>query len=138
MRGYWIGRVLSWIGLIVVGAVFGLACTITHASKIGPVPVGIVVAIIACAALLVAVRSLMQDRWAALAAGIGMLGAVVVISGAGPGGSVIVPNDLLGQIWTYVVAGMVVLVVAWPDLSRLRAASAAAAARAEDRGPSGS
>jgi membrane-bound ClpP family serine protease len=76
---------------------------------------------IACGALLIALRALTHDRWAALAAGIGMLVVIFVISQRGPGGSVIVPNTPLGQIWIFVVAAIVLMVVAFPDLSRLRA-----------------
>ena len=114
---------LSWVGTLVVGAVYGLAATIGHAATIGPLPVGLVVGAVSCAALLIAVRSLTSDRWAAVAAGLGMIAAVLVISGRGPGGSVVVQNGLLGQIWTYLAAGIVLLVIAWPDFSRLRAAA---------------
>ena len=33
------------------------------------------------------------------------------------------PNTPLGNIWMYVAAGIVMLVVAWPDTARLRALS---------------
>lgn len=124
----WITRTLSWIAALVVGAVYGIAATIAHAFTAGPIPVGMLVGGIACAALLVALRALTNDRWAALAAGAGMLGALFVISQRSPGGSVLVPNTLLGNIWVYVVAGIVLIVVAWPDLERLRSARAAPAA----------
>ncbi|MBS1673095.1 MAG: histidinol dehydrogenase [Actinobacteria bacterium] len=136
MVGSRVSRVLSWIALVAVGAVFGFATTITHSSSFGAVGwisaipvlgtvlgsgwVGLVLGVIACGGMLLAVRLLLHDRWAALATGLGMLAAMVIISGAGPGGSVIVPNDLLGVIWTWTVATMVVLVAAWPDFSRLR------------------
>jgi len=117
--------VLSWVGTLIVGAVYGLAATIGHAAMIGPLPVGLVVGAVSSAALLIAVRTLTGDRWAVVAAGLGMIAAVLVISGRGPGGSVVVQNGLLGQIWTYLAAGIVLLVVAWPDFSRMRAAAAA-------------
>ncbi|MBS1905658.1 MAG: histidinol dehydrogenase [Actinobacteria bacterium] len=136
MRGSWLGRALSWVALFVVGAVFGLATTVTHASSfvttgwpasipvlgafLGSGWVGLVLGVIACGGLLLAVRLLLHDRWGALVTGLGMLAGMVVISGMGPGGSVIVPNDLAGVVWTWTVAGMVLLVAAWPDFSRLR------------------
>ncbi|WP_295013127.1 histidinol dehydrogenase [uncultured Microbacterium sp.] len=129
-------RVLSWIALFVVGVVFGLATTVAHASSLGAVPwiaktpvlaatlgsgaVGIVLGVLACGGMLLAVRLLLRDRAGALATGLGMLGGMVVISGTGPGGSVIVPNDVLGVVWSWTVAAMVLLVVAWPDFSRIR------------------
>lgn len=119
MRENWISRALTWIGCLIVGVVFGTATTIGHASALGWFPAGMVFGAIACAAILVAVRSLTRSRWAALATGIGMIAAVLLLSGRGPGGSVLVPDDLAGRIWGYLVAGAVLLVVAWPDLSRL-------------------
>lgn len=108
---------LSWVAAALVGGVYGVAGTIAHSVMWGPVPIGLIVAAIACAAILVAVRALTHDRGAAVAAGLGMIGMLVLISGVGPGGSVVVPDSLSGQIWTYVVAGIVLLVVAWPSFS---------------------
>ena len=50
-----------------------------------------------------------------------MVVLVTIISGRGPGGSVIVPNTLSGQIWGFLVAGIVILIAAWPDFSKLGA-----------------
>lgn len=121
MRVTWVSRVLSWIAAALVGGVYGIAGTIGHSVMWGPVPVGLIVATIACAAILVAVRALTHDRGAAVAAGLGMLGMLVLISGVGPGGSVVVQDSLAGRIWTYLVAGIVLLVVAWPSFSTLPA-----------------
>ncbi|MEV7609544.1 histidinol dehydrogenase [Microbacterium sp. NPDC089320] len=121
MRIGWISRVLSWIAAALVGGVFGVAGTIGHSLMWGPVPVGLIVGGIACGAILVAIRALTHDRGATLAAGLGMLGMLVLISGVGPGGSVVVEDTLSGRIWTYLVAGLVLLVVAWPSFSRVPA-----------------
>lgn len=125
----WVSRVLSWIAAALVGGVYGVAGTIAHSVMWGPVPIGLIVAAIACAAILVAVRALTHDRGAAVAAGLGMIGMLVLISGVGPGGSVVVPNSLSGQIWTYLVAGLVLLVVAWPSFSKLPVRTVAPAAQ---------
>ena len=119
MRVSWVSRVLSWIAAALVGGVYGVAGTIGHSLMWGPIPVGLIVGAIACAAILIAVRALTHDRGAAVAAGLGMIGMLVLISGVGPGGSVVVADSLAGRIWTYLVAGLVLLVVAWPSLSRL-------------------
>ncbi|MEU4016408.1 histidinol dehydrogenase [Microbacterium sp. NPDC028030] len=118
MRVSWVSRVLSWVAAAVVGGVYGIAGTIAHSVAWGPIPVGLIVAAIACAAILIAVRALTHDRGAAVAAGLGMIGMLVLISGVGPGGSVVVPDSLSGQVWTYLVAGIVLLVIAWPSFSR--------------------
>lgn len=122
-----LSRGLSWLAAALVGAVYGVAATIAHSFTIGPVPVGMILGGIACAALLVALRALTGDRWAALAAGLGMMALLLVISQRGPGGSIVVPNTALGNIWMYVAAGIVMLTVAWPDTRRLRELSASAA-----------
>ncbi|MFJ4044749.1 histidinol dehydrogenase [Microbacterium sp. NPDC089987] len=123
-----LSRGLSWLAAALAGAVYGVAATIAHSFTIGPVPVGMILGGIACAALLVALRALTGDRWAALAAGLGMMALLLVISQRGPGGSIVVQNTALGNIWMYVAAGIVMLVVAWPDTRRLRELSASAAA----------
>ncbi|MCK8466541.1 MULTISPECIES: histidinol dehydrogenase [Microbacterium] len=125
----WLSRVLSWVAAALVGGVYGVAGTIAHSVMWGPIPIGLIVAAIACAAILVAVRALTHDRGAAVAAGLGMIGMLVLISGVGPGGSVVVPDSLSGQIWTYVVAGIVLLVVAWPSFSRVPVRTEAPAAQ---------
>jgi hypothetical protein len=123
------------VALFVVGAVFGLAATVTHATSVWGLPwVGLVLGAVACGGMLLAVRLLLHDRWGALATGLGMLLGMVVISGRGPGGSVIVPNDLLGVTWTWTVAVMVLLVAAWPDFSRIRRLQQEQAARARVAG----
>lgn len=132
-----ITRGVSWLAALVIGAVYGVAATIAHSYTLGPVPVGLILGAIACGALLIALRALTGDRWAALAAGIGMMVLILVISQRGPGGSVVVPNTPLGNIWMYVAAGLVAIIVAWPDLSKLRDLSARSAASGR-RGPDAS
>ncbi|WP_232224532.1 histidinol dehydrogenase [Microbacterium sp. 1.5R] len=134
MRIGWISRVFSWIAAALVGGVFGVAGTIGHSLMWGPVPVGLIVGAIACGAILVAIRALTHDRGATLAAGLGMLGMLVLISGVGPGGSVVVEDTLSGRIWTYLVAGLVLLAVAWPSFSRLPTRTEAQASTAAASG----
>lgn len=124
-----VSRVLSWVAAALVGGVYGVAGTIAHSVMWGPIPIGIIVAAIACAAILIAVRALTHDRGAAVAAGVGMIGMLVLISGVGPGGSIVVPASLSGQIWTYLVAGIVLLVIAWPSFSRVPVRTIAPAAQ---------
>src|SRR5690348_7375806 len=118
MRPSLLVRLGTWLVALVVGSVYGLAGTIAHSFRLGWFPLGLVLGIIGCTALLVAVRLLTGDRWAALATGVGMAAADFVFSGRGPGGSVIVPESPLGIIWTYAVPVVVLAVVAWPDRNR--------------------
>ena len=121
----WLSRILSWAAAAVVGGVYGIAGTIAHSLTWGPVPIGLLIAAIACGALLVAIRALTHDRASTLAAGLGMLGTVTLISGVGPGGSVVVADTIWGRVWIYLIAGLVLLAVAWPRFSRPQAPTSA-------------
>ncbi len=115
----------SWIVALVVGIVFGVAGTIGQGSMWGSVPIGLIVALIGTTAILLGVRLLTGDRWAALATGMGAMIATLVFSGRGPGGSVVVPAPAEGAlstgiIWTIGVPIVVALVVAWPSRAALR------------------
>ena len=107
-------RIVTWVIALVVGAVYGLAGTIAHAYAIGWFPLGLVLGIVGCGAMLAAVRLLTADRWSAFATGMGMMVATLVFSGRGPGGSVIVPESGLGIVWTLAVPILVAIAVAWP------------------------
>ncbi|GAT72582.1 histidinol dehydrogenase [Microbacterium hydrocarbonoxydans] len=130
MRISWISKVLSWVAAALVGGVFGVAGTIGHSVSWGPVPVGMIVGTVACGAILVAIRALTHDRGATLAAGLGMVGMLVLISGVGPGGSVVVEDTAYGRVWIYLVAGLVLLAVAWPRLSKLPVTTQSSASHA--------
>ncbi len=131
MRFSWI-RLATWVIALLVGAVYGVAGTIAHAYRIGWLPVGLLLAVVGSGALLIAVRALAADRWAAFASGAGMLLAVLVFSGRGPGGSVIVPDgelDMLGPVnlgivWMVVVPVMTAAVIVWPEGRRGRSGTA--------------
>lgn len=125
MRASWVTRLIIAVSAAVAGAIFGVAGTIAHAYTLGPLPVGFVLALIGCAALLIGIRLLVADRWVTWIAGLGMLAMLLVFSGRGPGGSVVVPQPAegefpMGVVWSYALTGVVLLVGAWPDLSRLR------------------
>lgn len=115
MRSLSLARVGTWLVGGVVGLVYGAAGTVAHAYSVGWFPLGLVLGIIGCGALLVAVRLLTEDRWAALAAGLGMMVATLMFSGSGPGGSVVVPQTGLAMVWTIALPLIVAGVVAWPQ-----------------------
>lgn len=126
---FWITGILAFV----VGAVFGIAGTIGHVAMWGPIPIGLLVASIGVAALLVALRLLTGVRWTVLAAGMGVMVATLVLSGKGPGGSVVVPAPAegelsLGIVWTIVVPVITAIVVAWPQVRTPASAPARAAA----------
>lgn len=137
MRASWPSRILLAVLALVTGGIFGVAGTIAHAYALWMLPVGLVLALVGCAALLIGLRLLVEDRWITWIAGLGMLAMLLVYSGRGPGGSVVVPQAQEGEfpigiVWTYALTGVVLLVGAWPDLSRLRASARPADGQAPD------
>lgn len=120
-------RIGSWIVALLVGLVYGVAGTVAHAYTLGWFPLGLLLAVIGAAALLLAVRLLTSDRWATLATGAGLMISTLVFSGSGPGGSVVVPQTGLAVVWTFAVPILVAVAVAWPE--RVRPAEPAPAAK---------
>ncbi|MEV7875961.1 histidinol dehydrogenase [Microbacterium sp. NPDC089188] len=123
---YGILRVVGWIVAAAIGSFYGAAGTVTQAFLLGPVPVGLLLATVGSAALLIALRTLTGDRVNALAGGLGITLATYVFSQVGPGGSAIVAAPTAGTewiplVWTVVGPALMVLVALWPDFSRLPA-----------------
>lgn len=122
-------RILSWFMSLVIGAVYGTAATISHGYRLGGWPVGLLLCVVGAAALLLAVRLLIDDRWATLACGAGLVLATAVFMQEGPGGSVIVPSGTsdaiggvnLGIVWFVCALVLALVAVLWPDTKRHRA-----------------
>jgi hypothetical protein len=120
-----LARIATWLVAAVLGFVYGVACVIGQAATWGVLPVGLITAIVGLAAMLVAIRVLTGERATTLAAGIGALAATVILSGRGPGGSIVVPaapegEITTGVIWTIAVPLIAAIIVAWPSASSLR------------------
>ncbi|WP_159498262.1 DUF6113 family protein [Microbacterium sp. 18062] len=111
-------RLATWAIALVVGVVYGAAGSLAHSSSLGVIPVGLVLGVVGSAGLVVALRLLTGDRWAALAGGGGMMLATYFFSLPSPGGSVLFTqqNETLALIWMAGVPLVTALVVAWPDL----------------------
>ncbi|HKT55759.1 MAG TPA: histidinol dehydrogenase [Microbacterium sp.] len=123
-----LNRILAWFTALVIGAAYGTASTISHGFRIGGWPVGLVIVVLGAGAMLLAVRLLVEDRWATVACGAGLLLATALFSQEGPGGSVIVPSgrsDAIGPVnlgiaWFVCAAVLVLVAVLWPDTKRHR------------------
>lgn len=121
-------RAGTWLVAVVVGAVYGVAGTIGQAAHWGWFPLGVVIALAGVTAIIAAVRLLTADRWAALATSLGAMLATLVFSGAGPGGSVVVPAPQdgvvsTGVVWTIAVPVIAAIIVAWPATPTRKPAS---------------
>jgi len=136
----WPTRILLAVFAVVTGGIFGIAGTIAHAFRWGVLPVGLILALLGCAALLIGLRLLIESRWITWIAGLALLAAVLLFSGTGPGGSVVVPQAAegefpIGVVWTYAATGVVLLIGAWPDVSRFRTLTPVSQSGAEDESP---
>jgi hypothetical protein len=123
-----LSRAGTWLVALVVGIVYGVAGTIGQAAHWGWLPLGLIVALIGVSAIVLAVRVLTSDRWSALATALGAMLATLVFSGAGPGGSVVVPAPPEGEvstgiIWTIAVPIVAAIIVAWPTTPSRRPVS---------------
>ncbi|MEI3847225.1 MULTISPECIES: DUF6113 family protein [unclassified Microbacterium] len=119
MGSFW-SRIGAWVVAFVIGAFYGVAGTVAQGFRLGWFPLGLVLALVGVTALLVAVRLLTSDRWATLATALGAMVATLVFSGAGPGGSVVVPQEADGAFnpgvaWTILVPLVSAIVIAWPQ-----------------------
>ncbi|WP_040164981.1 hypothetical protein [Microbacterium gorillae] len=109
-----VSKIITWLLALIIGAVFGAAGTVGVSSA---PPVGFIVSLIGCLAILIALRSFGEDRWAAVAGGVGMYGMVFLLSQRGPGGSVLLPAANPYSTWWLIGVGAIILVVlAWPNL----------------------
>ncbi|WP_108250289.1 DUF6113 family protein [Planctomonas deserti] len=113
-------RLLGYAFAALAGVVVGLLGTAAHRFSpvlLGiPVPLGLGLGLAAVAALLLGLRAVLPSRTHAVAAAVGLLAAIVVLSLPGPGGSVLFPDSPLSIVWTFAPAVIAVLVLAWPRL----------------------
>jgi hypothetical protein len=111
-------RVAGWAIGLALGILFGALGTIVSQSTVElgtiPVPIGLIVALPAIALLLVGLRSVLRNRIGAILAAVGMVGVVFVLSQPSTGGSVLVPANTAGYVWTFAPTLIAVVVLAWP------------------------
>ncbi|MFF1878723.1 DUF6113 family protein [Leifsonia sp. NPDC058230] len=119
-----LSRIVNYVLLFVVGVVVGAVGTIAHQStwRIGgfTLPWGLVLALLGYTALLVGLRLLSRSRIPALVAALGTILVILLFAQRSAGGSVLIVNDLIGQVWLVAPIVIAALVMAWPDLSKHR------------------
>ena len=105
-------RVVTDVLLFLAALVGGAVATVAHQSTVvlgtATVPWGIVVALLGVACFLVGVRLSFDHRSSTVAAALGVLLVVGVLSIESTGGSVLVPATPLGQSW---IIGCVILAI---------------------------
>ncbi len=114
-------RILACFFALVLGVFAGLVLTFAHQStvRVGDltVPWGVIAALVLSAALLAGLRIVYTTRLVTGAAALGLLGVVALLSLA-VGGSVVVPDNDAGRVWTIGVVLITAVVLAWPRIER--------------------
>jgi N-acetyl-1-D-myo-inositol-2-amino-2-deoxy-alpha-D-glucopyranoside deacetylase len=110
------------------GAVIGALMTAVHQSSATvagvAIPWGLVLALVASTGFVVGLRVLTSSRIIPILATVGIMGMTTFLASPTMGGSVIVPANITGLIWTLAPAAVILVVVAWPNLGRVRASTA--------------
>jgi N-acetyl-1-D-myo-inositol-2-amino-2-deoxy-alpha-D-glucopyranoside deacetylase len=113
-----VSRVVACVLALALGAFAGATLTVSHQASVqlGPVafPWGIVVAVILTAALLAGLRIVFDTRVQALCAAAGLVGASALLAIQSIGGSVLVPGNPVGYVWTFAPVLIAVAVLVWP------------------------
>lgn len=113
----------SALGLV-IGAFAGTVLAVAHRATVDvlgvSVPWGIIATIVITAALLVGLRLVFESRVVAACAAVGVLGAILLLSLGSPGGSVLVPDDVVGYVFLIAPVVIAAAVLAWPQDWRWR------------------
>jgi len=103
---------------LVVGLLFGVVGTFGHRSVIGigaaNLPWGLVVAVLGAACFLLGIRLYTGSRLVTLVGAVGLLVPIFLFSLEGPGGSVVIAQDVPGRVWAYAPIVIALVAVASP------------------------
>jgi LmbE family N-acetylglucosaminyl deacetylase len=117
-------RLITALMALAAGVLFAVLGTVAHQTTVAvgsvSVPVGLVLSLIAACTLLVGLRLVVRDRLVVLAAAIGLLGTIFLLSLRSTGGSVLVPQGVPGTVWTMAPALVAAVVIAWPRIPARR------------------
>lgn len=113
-----LGRIATCLIALVVGALAGIVLTVSHQATVAGIPWGIIVAIIVSTALIAGLRIVFVTRLVAAAAAAGLLGASALLAVQTQGGSILVPDNLVGYIWTFAPVVVSLVVLGWPRVER--------------------
>ena len=116
-------RIVSWVVGLGLGVLFGVMGTAVSQSTwtIAPwfsLPVGLIVALPAVLLLLVGLRLVLRTRTTAIVAAFGIVVTIFLLSQPSAGGSILVPGNLLGVVWTFAPTVIALLVLAWPRFGK--------------------
>lgn len=118
-----LSRILNAVLLVLAGILVGAVGTVAHQIEVTwgvGIPIGLIGSLLAYTALLVGLRLLASTRVPALLAALGVIATILLFTQQSPGGSVLIPNTLAGQVWLVAPLLIAAVVVAWPDVRRTR------------------
>ena len=111
-------KVLSCLATVLAGIVVGTLTTVNHQVSVlwfgVRVGLGIVAALAVVAALLVGLRLFFDTRLMPGFAVLGILAAIGALSFMSAGGSVLVPANTAGWLWTFGPSVIALIVLGWP------------------------
>lgn len=114
-------RIVTCLIALAAGLGAGVLGTIHHQSTVSlfgaAVPAGLIVALLIVAALLAGLRVVFDHRAPATFAAIGLIVVLLIFAQPGPGGSVLIPADPIGSVWTFGAPVIAAFVLAWPRLT---------------------
>lgn len=114
-------RIATCVLALLVGALTGAILTVSHQASIllgsVVVPWGIIAAVIVTAALLTGLRIVFETRIVAGCAALGLLGVAAFLALQSAGGSILVPSNVIGYVWTFAPVVIAGVVLAWPRIN---------------------
>lgn len=118
-------RIVGYVVSLALGVLFGALGTVVHQISVSvfglfDLPVGVIIALAATALLLVGLRLVGPHRLPALLAGVALVGTVTLFALPSQGGSVLIPDSVLGMTWLIGATLVAVVVLAWPLAARAR------------------
>ena len=106
---------------LVIGAFAGATMTVAHQASavVGElaVPWGVIAGVGITAALLAGLRIVFHTRIVPGFAALGLLGAAAFLASQSAGGSILVPDNVAGYVWTFAPVIIAGLVLAWPRVT---------------------
>lgn len=115
-------RILTLVASLVGGGVVGLLGTVAQQGVfyLGsfPLPWGVVLAMGIVISFLLGLRLFFESRWPSIVGLIGVLLVSLVLMSETPGGSILIPANLWGTIWSAAPGIIGAIIVAWPRLTR--------------------
>jgi LmbE family N-acetylglucosaminyl deacetylase len=115
------GKAIATVIMLVAGLVLGGLGTITHQVAAGSFPLGVVLDLVIVACAETGARILLRSRLLVLLAALVCFGATLYLAYGFGSDTVLVPNNGAGYGWVLGQAIIAVVVLAWPDLGKIRA-----------------